>query len=148
MIRSKILLAILAIAFLSNIGFSQEDSTEVRNDSVKIALLESYNKRLLEIENQRLADSIKKDELEGQLKALKTTDNLKKEELQAQLNAISEKETIRILEKRTRIDSLKKSTKGYPVTGFFNDTLFFLYSKSGSFSPKDRVEAINKRLEK
>ena len=148
MIRSKILLAILAIVCISNIGFSQEDSTEVKKDSVNIALLESYNKRLLEIENQRLTDSIKKDELEEQLKALKTTDNLKKEELMAQLVAINDKESNRLLNKKARIDSLKKITKGYPVTGFFSDTLFLLYSKLGSFSPKDRAEALNKKLEK
>lgn len=148
MIRSKIILTILALAFLSGVGFSQEDSTEVKKDSVNIALLESYNQRLHEIENQRLADSVQKSDLEQQLNALKTTDNLKKEELLAQLNAINEKESNRILEKKKRIDSLKKITKGYPVKGFFKDTLFLLYSKSGSFSPKDRAEAVNKRIEK
>lgn len=148
MIRSKIIIAIIALLFLSSAGFSQEDTTEVRKDSVNIALLESYNKRLHEIENQRLADSIQKEELERQLSALKTTDNLKKEELQAQLTAINQKENDRLLGKKRRIDSLKQITKGYPVTGFFKDTLFLLYSKSGSFSPKDRAEAVHKRIEK
>lgn len=146
--RTKIIITILAIACLSGIGFSQEDTTAVKKDSVNIALLESYNKRLLEIEKQRIADSVQKVALEQQLNALKTTDNLKKEELQAQLIAINEKENSRISEKRARIDSLKKVTKGYPVTGFFGDTLFLLYSKSGSFSPKERAEAVNKRIEK
>src|SRR5690554_5710700 len=148
MIRSKIILTILVIACISSIGFSQEDTTAVKKDSVNIALLESYNKRLHEIENQRIADSIQKNELEQQLSALKTTDNLKKEELQAQLIAINEKENSRLSEKRARVDSLKKVTKGYAVTGFFGDTLFLLYSRSGSFSPKDRAEAVNKRIEK
>lgn len=148
MMRTKIIITILAIACLSGIGFSQEDTTAVKKDSVNIALLESYNKRLLEIEKQRIADSVQKVALEQQLNALKTTDNLKKEELQAQLIAINEKENSRISEKRARIDSLKKVTKGYPVTGFFGDTLFLLYSKSGSFSPKERAEAVNKRIEK
>src|SRR5690554_5437493 len=148
MMRTKIIITILAIACLSSIGFSQEDTTAVKKDSVNIALLESYNKRLLEIEKQRIADSVQKVALEQQLNALKTTDNLKKEELQAQLIAINEKENSRISEKRARIDSLKKVTKGYPVTGFFGDTLFLLYSKSGSFSPKERAEAVNKRIEK
>lgn len=130
----------------SAFSFSQEDSSAVKKDSLNIALLESYNKRLHEIENQRIADSLKKAELEDQIKTLKTTDNLKKEELQAQLLAINEKETQRILTKKARIDSLKNITKGFPVTGFFKDTLFLLYSKLGSFSPKDRAEAINRKL--
>ena len=130
----------------SAFSFSQEDSSAVKKDSLNIALLESYNKRLHEIENQRIVDSLKKAELEDQIKTLKTTDNLKKEELQAQLLAINEKETQRILTKKARIDSLKNITKGFPVTGFFKDTLFLLYSKLGSFSPKDRAEAINRKL--
>lgn len=133
--------------FSGVIGFSQ-DTTIVAKDSVKIALLENYNKRLHEIENQRIADSVKKDELEKQLSALKTTDNLKKEELQAQLNQIQDKESLRLYEKKARIDSLKNKTIGYPVMGFFSDTLFLLYSKLGSFSPKERAEAVNKRLER
>ena len=148
MIRTKIILAFFVIACLSN-GFSQEvDSTEVRKDSVNIALLESYNQRLLEIEKQRLDDSIKKSDLEQQISILKTTDNLKKEELQARLDAIKEQENTRILEKKERIDSLKKITNGYPVNGFFNDTLFLLYSKLGAYSPRDRADAVTKRVKK
>ncbi|QAA80266.1 mechanosensitive ion channel family protein [Aequorivita sp. H23M31] len=147
MIRSKIIITFLALFFCGGVVFSQDDTTTVKKDSVNIALLESYNKRLLEIENQRLADSVQKSNLEEQLRALKTTDNLKKEELQAQLEAINAKEKNRLLGKKARIDSLKKTTKGFPVIGFFNDTLFTLYSKLGSFSPKDRAQAINKKLE-
>ncbi len=146
--RLQYITLFFAVILSGTIAFSQEDTTNVEKDSVNIALLESYNKRLHEIENQRLADSIKKLELEEQINSLKTTDNLKKEELQAQLMAINAKETNRILGKKARIDSLKKITKGYPVTGFFGDTLFLLYSKLGSFSPKDRAEAVKKRIEK
>ena len=148
MFPSKFLVTILILIFFSGSGYSQKDTLEVKKDSVNIALLETYNKRLHEIENQRIADSIKKDELELQLKELKTTDNLMKAELQSQLIAINEKENARLVGKKARIDSLKKFTKGYPVTGFFNDTLFLLYSKLGSFSPKDRAEAVIKRVEK
>src|SRR5690554_171803 len=148
MSRIKILLAFLAIVCTASTVLSQEDTIKVRKDSVNIALLESYSKRLHDIESQRIADSVQKSELEQQLKALKTTDNLKKEELQAQLLAIAEKENLRLSQKKIRIDSLKKITKGYPVTGFFKDTLFLLYSKLGSFSPKDRAEALIEKLEK
>lgn len=143
----RIIVVIFLLGSVFSKTFAQEDSVQVKKDSIDLALLESYNKRLHEIENQRMADSLKKKELEDQIKLLKTTDNLKKEELQAQLRAISEKENQRLLGKKARIDSLRKVTKGYPVTGFFNDTLFFLYSKLGSFSPKERAEAINRKIE-
>ena len=156
MARNNIFSIILFIVFFSSEGFSQKDSIAIvkdsssiaQKDSVNIALLESYNKRLHEIEKQRVADSIRKEELNKEISALKTTDNLKKEELQAQLLSITENEIARLRNKRARIDSLKSKTKGYPVTGFFGDSLFLLYSKLGSFSPKERAEAINKRIEK
>lgn len=148
MVRLKYFFLILLFAGIPTQAFSQEDTTVVAKDSINIALLESYNKRLLEIEKQRIADSIRKEELQLELSALKTTDNLKKEELQAQLLAISEKENSRLRGKKARIDSLKNKTQGYPVSGFFNDTLFLLYTRLGSFSPKDRAEAISKKLEK
>ncbi len=147
MLRYKFFLVILFILSISTKGLSQDDTTAVVKDSVNIALLESYNKRLHEIEKQRVVDSIRKDELQREIIGLKTTDNLKKEELQSQLLAITEKEYIRLSGKKARIDSLKSKTKGYPVTGFFNDTLFLLYSKLGSFSPKERAEATNKKIE-
>lgn len=146
MSRLKLFLTIFLIVSTSTIGLSQEDTLAVKKDSVNIALLEAYNKRLHEIENQRLVDSLKRMELEEQINALKTTDNLKKEELQGQIQAIKDQEAKRLSEKRKRIDSLKIVTKGYPIVGFFSDTLFLLYSKLGSFSPKDRADAINKRL--
>ena len=148
MVRYNIFFLILFVLCLSSKGFSQEDTTAVVKDSVNIALLESYNKRLHQIEKQRVEDSIRKDELQLEIIGLKTTDNLKKEELQAQLIAITEKENVRLKGKKARIDSLKSTTKGYPVTGFFNDTLFLLYSKLGSFSPKERAEATNTKIEK
>lgn len=147
MVHYKIFFLILFTISFSTKGFSQEDSTAVVKDSVNIALLESYNKRLHEIEKQRVADSIRKDELNNEINALKTTDNLKKDELQAQLLAIIDKENVRLKGKKARIDSLKSKTKGYPVTGFFNDTLFTLYAKLGSFSPKERAESVNKKIE-
>lgn len=38
--------------------------------------------------------------------------------------------------------------KAHPVLGFFNDTLFLIYNKSGSFSAEDRAVAINERIKK
>lgn len=143
---AQMLLTLLIVFFTTQIGFAQADTTSIKKDSINMAILESYNKTLSKIEKQRVADSIKRTELDGQINSLKTTDNLKKEELQAQIIALNQKDALRIASKKARIDSLKKTTKGYPVKGFFKDTLFLLYSKLGSFSPKERTEAINKKL--
>lgn len=136
--------------------FSQKDSLNLKNndetgqlsDSLNSAILNEYNDKVKEIELIRLADSVKKAELEAQLKSLKTTDNIKKEELQKQLQELSNKDANRIAQKRTQIDSLRKSAKAFPVTGFFNDTLFLIYSRLGSFSAQDRAQIISKRIRK
>jgi len=46
------------------------------------------------------------------------------------------------------VDTLKNTVKGYPVLGVFNDTLFLVYTKIGSFSTSDRAFNISKRIQK
>lgn len=145
-LRMVLLFAILTL--FSTAAIAQQDSINKKADSINNSLIQSFNKKLTLIEAQRLSDSVKKVELENQLKSLKTTDNLKKEELQKQLQELSEKDSIRLSEKKAQIDSLRKTVKGYPVIGFFKDTLFVIYNKLGSFSAKERAEAINIRINK
>ncbi|MBL7994376.1 mechanosensitive ion channel family protein, partial [bacterium] len=128
---------ICAAVFFSIRSISaQEDSVSTKNDSLNAAILSDYNERLAEIERLRLADSIKKAELQAQLSLLKTTDNLKKEELQKQLQELTNKESRRLEQKKAQIDSLRHTAKSFPVVGFFDDTLFTIFSKLGSFSAK------------
>ncbi len=145
--RFNQLLAAIAFLHVSLFSYSQADSLKT-NDSSNTGLLQNYEAKLKQIELQRVQDSVRKAELELQLSQLKTTDNLKKEELQQQLRQISDAEAKRLEEKRARIDSLRASAKSFPVTGFFNDTLFVIYSKLGSFSAYDRAQAITSRINK
>lgn len=144
----RILPILILLLFSSGVLYAQKDSTARKNDSLNALILEEYSKKINEIEKQRVEDSVKKAELETQLSSLKTTDNLKKEELQKQLQALNEKEANRLAQKKAQIDSLRLTAKGFPVLGFFNDSLFFIYSKLGSFSAKDRAEAISSRINK
>lgn len=125
---------------------AQNDSINKKSDSINAAIVQDFNKKLGLIEAQRISDSLKKVALETELKSLKTTDNLKKAALQKQLQALSKQDSIRIAEKKQQIDSLRKTVKGHPVAGFFNDTLFIIYNKLGSFSAKDRANAISERI--
>ena len=116
----------------------------VNQDSIR---LEQYNAKIQLIEKQRVADSVKKAELLAEIQSLKTTDNLKKETLQAQLDAISYQETERLASKKREVEALRATNKGVPVMGFFKDTLFTVYSRLGSFSPKERAKAISERIQ-
>lgn len=126
---------------------NKKDSVNRKNDSLNTAILRQYNRKLNEIDQFRIADSIKRAGLEEQINSLKSDDSARKGELQKQLDALKNREAIRFTEKNEQIDSLRSTATGYPVLGFFNDTLFYIYNKSGSFSAEDRAAAINRRIE-
>ncbi|MEZ4827582.1 MAG: mechanosensitive ion channel family protein [Bacteroidia bacterium] len=146
--KVKIISAVWVILIISGRCIAQQDSIPPKNDSINSVLLHDYVRKIEEIEQLRKEDSIKKAELELQLNSLKTTDNLKKEALQQQLNELNEKETRRIAQKKAQIDSLRHTASGFPVIGFFDDTLFMVYSKLASLSAKDRAEIISRRVQK
>jgi len=136
----------MAILLLSLKTFAQNDSTYKNTDSLNAAILQDYNKKIAVIEGLRLEDSIKRDQLEDKLKSLKTADNFKKEDLQKQLQELKDKDDEQLAKKKEQIDSLRHTARFSPVIGFFNDTLFVIYTKSGSFSAKDRADAISNRI--
>src|SRR5690554_5697078 len=83
----------LIVLFILNFTvYAQPDSIPVRQDSVQTMLMQQFNRRLAEIEQNRLSDSIRKAELEQQIISLKTTDNLQKENLLRQLEEIKSRE--------------------------------------------------------
>lgn len=128
--------------------FGQPDTTNRGNDSLNNVVLQEYSRKLAEVEQLRIADSLKKAELEVQLLKLRTTDNLQKEELLLQIKAIEASEVKRIEEKKARIDSLRNVVRGYPVVGPLKDTLFVIYAKIGSSMPRERAKNISLRIRK
>lgn len=140
-------LFILCCLLWSTVPYAQQDSIQTQ-DSLNTAKLAAYNAKLMRIEAERVEDSIKKVALEAEISSLKTTDNLKKEDLLQQLQEIQNKENSRLAEKKAQIEAMRSNAKGYPVNGFFNDTLLLVYNKSGSFQPKERADAISERIKK
>lgn len=139
-------LLIAFVCILSANSYAQQDTSKKNVDSLNAAILQEFNQKVVQLEQQRIADSTKRANLESQLNSLKTTDNLNKEELQKQLQELNDQENQRILQKKAQIEALRQTAKNYPVIGFFQDTLFTIYSKLGSFSAKDRAEAIGNRI--
>ncbi len=123
------------------------DSLAHQNDSLNRVLLKDYKSRLIEIDSIRRLDSIRQASLEEQLATLKTTDNLKKEEIQRQLATIQQREIDRVARKKARVDSLRSVAVGYPVIGVLKDTIFSLYARLGSFTPKERAQNVSERIE-
>ncbi|MCW2121178.1 mechanosensitive ion channel family protein [Flavobacterium sp. 7A] len=134
---------------------SEAEKSEVKEvlvakqvDSTNAVVLNAYNKKLEELEVQRLKDSVQQSKLQSKLEKLSTTDNIQKDKLLKQLQEFADKDKERLEFKKRQIDSLRTTAKSYPVMGFFNDTLFAIYNRLGSFSVKDRAEAVSNRIQK
>ncbi len=117
---------------------AQNNNSQLNN----IPAFSPSNFNLKEIKEERSTDSIRKSELEAMLFSVKASETEKKKELQSQLIQLKKE----IQAKKVSFDSIRLKVKSYPVYGFFNDTLFLIYSKLGSFSPQDRADAIGKRI--
>ena len=153
---SKYLLTTFIFLLFATITFSQakdttikppqRDSIAKKSDSLNSAILQNFNKKLNEIEQLRIADSIAKSKLEIEINSLKSSENLKKEELEKQLQELRNKEALRFAEKKRQVDSLRTTAIAYPVLGFFEDTLFNIFNRSGSFTAQDRAGAIMSRI--
>lgn len=142
---THILLLLLLLSSTS--AYAQTDSLRLDNDSADISALKEFNLKLAEADKQRLADSVRKADLELQIANLKTSDNLQKEHLLKQLKTIEENELKRIESKKAQIDSLRKIIKGYPVVGIMKDTLLLIYSKIGTSTAAERAINITKKIE-
>lgn len=142
-IRLNILLIVLVLANFT-INAQQTNNNKVTDSSTN--LTPDISALLRNVEEQRINDSIQKEELKAQLISLKSTDKTQIEELQTKLKEIEDKENRNLEEKKQQIEFLKKSTKGYPVVGVLGDTLFHIYSKRGELSAKDRAEILTKKI--
>jgi len=123
------------------VSFAVSLPVTANQDSLNAAL-NAANNELLKIKNQQATDSLKIAALENELQRIAASDTFQKEILTIQLTGLKQ-DKARTFEK---IDSLRSLVTGYPVIGFFHDTLFNIYARSGSFSAQARAEAISNRI--
>ena len=124
----------------------KKDTLTKRQDSVQTVRMNDQLNVVQRISVERLADSLKKVELEKQYEGVSATDQ-EKLALIKELAAIKGRDSIRKIHQQQQIDSLRQFVKGYPVHPFV-DTLFLIYTRQGSFLAKDRALAVNGRVVK
>lgn len=94
------------------------------------------------------ADSIKRVELLREIENLKGSNVVKQRaELLQKLKLTEQQDSLRRMTQKQMLDKLKLSARGFAVAPF-GDTLFFVYTRIGSFSAKDRATAIEAKIEK
>lgn len=140
-IRHLLLLYLLTVASGT---FAQQDSSRLKKDSVLNAQLDQQQRRVLQLSAERLADSLKRTELEKQLSSV---DNTQKGVLLKELDRLKQADSLRLAQQKHQVDSLRRFVKGFPVVPF-RDTLFYLFTRQGSFTAKERAEIISTRIAK
>jgi small-conductance mechanosensitive channel len=154
---NRILPAVLFIIFSVHSGLSplyaQSDSSSRRKQQERMRLIDSEKNVLLSrqsdeyqvVKADRVMDSIRLQELKQEMQQLGKKDNTKKLALSAESDQIRIKDSVRNVVQKLKIDSLRSRVNGFPVYLPY-DTLFYIFSKQGSFSPRERAEAVSKRL--
>lgn len=138
---------IVVLLLLVNVAAGQADTTtaDKEADSAKEVVLVANTELLQKADEESRADSMRRAVLEAELAQLKTTDNLKKQELLNELESLKNEERERRERQIARIDSLKQTVTGFPVSPFL-DTIMLVYTKLGPFSPRMRAQAIDTRV--
>ncbi|ACU60439.1 mechanosensitive ion channel family protein [Chitinophaga pinensis] len=141
MVHLKMLLFALLFAVVGHHCFAQESLPPAGVDSTTI------NEALLvKEEQQKRIDSLVKQQLTKELAVV--AGNVKRtEELEAQLRRIAVNDSLRNITQLEKLKALKKSTNGYPVI-LNQDTLFFIFTRTGSFNARDRASAVSGKIER
>lgn len=113
-------------------------------DSVSKESLAIDEGKLIKDHQQRQIDSLVKIQLEEQLKNA-VGDKSKTRILEEKLRKIAVSDSIRYLEQASEIKKLKAHAQGYPVV-LNQDTLFNIFTRTGSFSAKERSIGITKKI--
>ncbi len=136
---------LLALTICQDLYGQKHNTAAPAEDTLQNEILIRQSEQLQKLEALRIADSIKKTELEVQLQTLRSTDNLKKEELLAELEALRDRDSLNLAHQKEKIDSLRGVVKGFPVTPF-TEPLFYIYTRQGSLSPKERADIVAERI--
>jgi small-conductance mechanosensitive channel len=133
----------LLLAF--SVSYGQVDTAKHKNDSLLNSRLERESLKVKQLAAERLTDSLKRADLENQVAQLKSTDQLKRAGLLKELATLKQSDSLRQVKQKHQVDSLRKFVSGFGVAPF-RDTLFYIFTRQGSFTPKDRAEAIARRI--
>lgn len=101
---------------------------------------------LLKDQQQQRIDSLVKQQLKKEL-ASAAGNSQKTIALENKLRQLAIDDSLRLIAQQQKLQQLKQTAVGYPVR-LLRDTLFQIYTRTGSFNAKDRAAAISTKIEK
>jgi len=133
---------LLLIIILSLLTSSAQSKLRIGNDSVSKDSLNQ--KEISESKLQSKVDSLTKVRIQKEM-LLVSHDRKKTKQLESQLRLFNSVDSIRKIEMQTEIDSIRAYSTGIPIVPF-QDTLFVVYTKIGSFKAEERATIIENRI--
>lgn len=140
----------LLLVFTTIVSFgltAQDEPQPLQNDSLLLFNQSQSSRVLAAADSVKFADSLAQQALIVQINDLEKSDVRAKERLQRKLDSLTTAKRERASKLKTTIDSLRSTTRGVPVV-FRKDTLMFIYSKLGPFSPSERATRVEEKLAK
>ncbi|MBO0357051.1 mechanosensitive ion channel family protein [Hymenobacter sp. BT186] len=120
----------------------------VGSDSARTQTLSTDTRTLRQLDSLRRQASARLSQVQQELLTLKNGPNRAQEQkLTQELTALRAADSLRRVQARRHIDSLRQHTRGYPVV-LHNDTLFYVYTKLGPFSPRERAALIAEKVQR
>lgn len=138
---NKTLLSFIFFAFTIATSFAQngQEAKKLDNSTINEALM-------IKEEQQKIVDSIVKVQLKQQL--AEAAGNMERTQaLEAKIRQIAIDDSLRNIAQMKKLKELKKTTKGHPVA-LNQDTLFYIFTRTGSFNAKERANAISNKVKK
>ena len=133
------LIFLLFSLFIANRLIAHQPADSATKNSIAIDEV-----RLIKDHQQKQIDSLVKIQLEEQLRNA-VGDQSKTKALEQKLRDIAVNDSIRNIAQAAEIKKLKAHAKGYPVV-LNHDTLFNIYTRTGSFNASERASGITKKV--
>ena len=126
------------------ISFACLAIAQQKSDTISKQTLAINEVKLLKDHQQKQIDSLVKIQLEEQLKNA-VGDQSETKLLEEKLRTIAISDSLRSIAQASEINKLKANAVGYPVV-LNRDTLFIVYTRTGSFNAGERAAAISKKI--
>jgi small-conductance mechanosensitive channel len=138
------LIIILLFCFLTS--WSQEQNSNAREKDSLLENLQKENERLAQkARNAKIEDSLQQEALLDQIAKLKNNDAQNRNRLKKQLDSLIKAQDAQKVKAKQEVDSLRSTNPGIPVV-VFSDTIFYIYSGLGPFSPVNRAQLIARKV--
>ena len=113
------------------------DSTAFSDNTQAVELI-------MRLQNEEATTSLKESLLSDQLNSFEG-DARQRRVVERQLEELRVADSIRVTQQRHQIDSLKKTAVGAPVL-LKRDTIYYIYTRLGSFTPAERAESDSEKI--